>query len=108
MAEMICRKRGRGKTLKLIQECFYRNREDGGNYTYILVADGQRAHWLFNFAKEKQYNIPYPITVNEIMHSGLAGSFIKNLLVDDAEEVLECFIGRGIRVPMLTMRKEEE
>ena len=109
--KVFIRKSGRGKTLKLIQECYYRNREDKGNYTYILVADMKRAMQIRNFARKKGYDIPFPITAPEIIIGKLHGSFIRHLLVDDADDILEQHIrnisnGR-VDIAMMTFTKDD-
>lgn len=101
--EIIYRKPGRGKTTKLLQECIKLNKIPN-NLTYILVADRKRALFLSNFAKQKGYIIPFPITVSEFLE-GMRGTFIRNILIDDAEDVLKVFIGNRFNVPMITMSK---
>ena len=109
MTKLICRKRGRGKTLKLIQECYYRNLKDGKTNTCILVADLHRALWLNDFAKKKKYNIPFPLTVWDIIgRDALRGTTIRHILVDDVEDVLVAMISRaGVDIPTITMTKEK-
>ena len=104
--EIIYRKRGRGKTTKLLQECIKLNRIPN-NLTYILVSDRKRAIWLNNYAKIKGYSIPFPITVYELLSSNMQGSFIRNLLVDDVEDVLKAFVGNRFNIPMMTLTKKE-
>ena len=104
--KLIYRKRGRGKTLKLIQECFYANRRDGGNFTYILTSNKESAHRVFEMARKKGYDIPFPITVGEVKNKGLCGTFIRHLLIDDVEEVLAMFFTeRRIDIPLISMSK---
>ena len=106
MSKLIYRKRGRGKTLKLIQECFYANRKDGGNYTYILTSTKENARRIFDMARKKNYDIPLPICVSEIKSNGLTGTFIRHLLIDDVEDVLGLlFAARRIDIPLITMTK---
>lgn len=107
MSKLIYRKPGRGKTLAIIQHCCYCNRKDGGDYTYILVADKKRALWLSNFAKQKGYNIPFPITVAEVKEYGLRGSYIKHILVDDVEDVLFALVSHRVDIPLITMSKDD-
>lgn len=104
--KLIYRKRGRGKTLKLIQECFYANRRDGGNFTYILTSSKENAHRVFEMARKKGYDIPFPISVWEVKNKSLSGTFIRHLLIDDIEEVLAIlFAERRIDIPLITMSK---
>lgn len=104
--EVIYRKRGRGKTIKLLQECIKLNRIPN-NLTYILVSDRKRAIWLNDYAKRKGYLIPFPISVPEISSCKMQGISIKNLLVDDVEDVLKAFAGNIFNIPMMTLTKKE-
>ena len=104
--KLIYRKRGRGKTLKLIQECFYANRRDGGNFTYILTSTRENARRVFEMARKKGYDIPFPIAVGEVKNRWLSGTFIKHLLIDDIENVLAMFFAeRRIDIPLISMSK---
>lgn len=104
MSKLIYRKRGRGKTLKLIQECFYANRREGGNYTYILTSTKENAKRIFDMARKKKYDIPLPLSVCDVKGTGLRGTFIRHLLIDDIEDVLGMlFAERRIDIPLITM-----
>ena len=107
MTKLIYRKRGRGKTLKLIQACFYANRKDGGNYTYILTSTKENAKRIFDMARKKNYDIPLPICASEVRNK-LVGTFIRHLLIDDVEDVLGMlFTERRIDIPLITMSNYE-
>ena len=103
--KLIYRKRGRGKTLKLIQKCVEMNKEPN-NLTYILVADRKSSLWLSSFAKRKNYNIPFPLTLAEVPIRS-CGTFIRNILVDDVEDILRAITGNRFNISMITMTKEE-
>lgn len=57
---------------------------------YIVTANRIRAKVLFEQAQKLGYNIPNPFTVEDYLRSGkLKGSFIKEILIDDADAVLQ-------------------
>ncbi len=79
----IIKEREAGKTTELIKK----SSETG---YYIIVATRQHARNLFNLAKSMNINIPFPITVEEYFRSDkLHGSYIKNVLIDDVDEILK-------------------
>ncbi|WP_310877054.1 hypothetical protein [Priestia megaterium] len=86
-------RRGCGKTKRLIEI-------SSENNTYIVCADQNRLKHIVNMAKKMGLDIPFPITVSELP---LRGSFIKEVLVDDAEDVLAAFIGRRVKVASTSM-----
>ena len=78
--------RGSGKTATLIKK----SAETGA---YILVATKHQAHAVYKQAKEMEYDIPFPVTVSEII-TGLKyfnDSYIKKygLLIDELQSVLD-------------------
>ena len=92
-------KRQTGKTTKLIEIS-----EKTG--MYILVATRARAYCLANLAREEGKNIPYPVTVEDYIRSGgFRGSFIKSILIDDADAVLNQ-IFKNVDIHTITMSIE--
>lgn len=71
--------RGSGKTTRLIQMAHERN-------LYIICTNQQRVREIMVMAKAMQMSIPFPITVAELP---LHGTYIKKVLVDNVEDVLE-------------------
>lgn len=76
-----------GKTHELIKK-------SSEEWLYIVCATDQQAEHIFSQAKSMNLNIPYPITVDELPLSG--NSSIKEVLVDEIEQVLEMFIQKPI------------
>ena len=76
-----------GKTTQLIKEAA---KKDG----VIVTNSSARANQLFWEARELGLDIRMPITLYDIMRTGLAGSFITSLYIDDAEKTLEALIAR--------------
>lgn len=92
--------RGEGKTKELIQLSHDTN-------TYILVADRSRQREIFSFARDLGITIPNPVTVEDYMRTHFRGSFIKHILIDDADDVLKT-IFYNLIIDAITMRKDDE
>lgn len=81
-----------GRTTELVKLCRKMNEEHGISDTFIVVADMNRAGFVYAEAVKQGYvEMPYPVTAVNIMRK--AGSFYKFALVDDAEAVLQTFLG---------------
>lgn len=90
--------RGEGKTTELIKLSHETN-------TYILVKDRYRQREVAKIAHELNMDIPYPVTIEDyIGTSGFVGSYIKHILIDDAEDVLQAMFSRVI-IDVITMTK---
>jgi hypothetical protein len=79
--------RGCGKTTELIKE-------SSSTWTYIICADSNRARFISRLANDLKINIPYPITASELP---LQGIYLKEVLVDDLEDVLSFLIGKEVK-----------
>ena len=96
--------RGNGKTAKLIRYA--------AKYGYaILVRDKQAAEYVENTARKMGILIRQPITLADLKRSKLRGSFVRGILIDNAEQVLQDMIadytdGRGM-LEGLTITTEE-
>lgn len=96
--------RGNGKTAKLIR--------DASKYGYaILVRDKQAAEYIENTARKMGVLIRQPITLADLKRSKMRGSFVRGILIDNAEQVLQDMIadytdGRGM-LEGLTITTEE-
>lgn len=88
--EVIYKKSGEGKTTELIKRCA----ENGG---YIVSATQARAMFVFQFAKSLGYNIPFPITFDELMHGRYLGKGVRKIYIDDALELIQA-IAKGLEV----------
>lgn len=91
----IIRPRTGGKTTELI-----RVSEETGNY--IVTATRSRAECVAKMAREQGRKIPFPVTLAEYMRSGFRGSFIKHILIDDADGLLQTLF-RGVEIDAITM-----
>lgn len=81
--EVIARGRQAGKTTELIK------RSAATGY-YILTADHIRAEIVAQQAREMGYDIPMPVALSDYTaHRRFQGSYIKNIYIDDADEILK-------------------
>ncbi len=91
--------RGSGKTATLIKK----SAETGA---YILVANKIQADVVFKQAKEMGYDIPFPVTVSEIIDNRIylydRDTKGPGLLIDELETVLHVAFG-GIPIHGATM-----
>lgn len=100
MTEYIIGERQSGKTTELIR----RSAETGA---YILVANKSTASLIFKQAKMNDYNIPYPITIDDML-SCTVNKFVwsKGVLIDELDMILSSlFNGAPIRAVTITQQK---
>lgn len=90
--------RGQGKTTELVKMS---NKE----WKYIVCRDTQRVDVIVKIANKLGLDIPYPITIKELPIR--QGSYIKNVLIDDIEDVLKYIVGRGIDYATTSCEVEE-
>lgn len=93
--------RQQGKTAELIKHS-----AETGNY--ILVHDKNRAAIVAKQAKIMGFDIPYPVTVSEMVNRGhFRGSYIRRdgLLVDDLDLVIRQLFD-GIEINEATVNKD--
>lgn len=89
---MIGGKRACGKTTELIKRA-------SEEFLYIVTVDRHRAHHIAQLARQMELDIPLPVTVQELPLKG----YIKEVLVDDAEDVLTALIGRRVLMASTSM-----
>lgn len=97
MTEYIIGERRSGKTTELIRRSAYTR-------AYILVANKSTASLIFKQAKMNDYDIPYPITIDEVL-SGNIGNYVmsKGILIDELDMILSgLFNGVPIRAATIT------
>ncbi|MGL5766238.1 MAG: hypothetical protein ACRCX8_11420 [Sarcina sp.] len=78
--------RRKGKTTELIKL-------SNKKWIYIICLDRKRAENISNMAMEMNIDIPFPITMEELP---LRSNFIKEVLVDDMEDLLQCLVQKPI------------
>lgn len=91
---MIGGRRACGKTAQLIKKASEDN-------LYILTANRTRVHFLNQLAEQLKLEIPFPVTVDELP---LRSPFIKEILVDDIEDVLRVIIGKPISMASTSLK----
>jgi len=106
--DIIYKKKGSGKTTKLIKECSKMNKRDRGCYTYILVANRDMARNVSDIADKLglRGSVPFPVTVQEMIDIRGKFTYIKHLLVDDLDMCLRQVISNRFDIPLATLRKE--
>lgn len=90
--------RGQGKTSELVKMS---NKE----WKYIVCLNTRRADAIVKIAKKLGLDIPYPITIEELPIR--QGSYIKNVLIDDIEDILTYIVGSGIDYATTSCEVEE-
>lgn len=95
---IIIKGRRAGKTTDLIKL----SAETG---QYILVADFERARSVADLARKLKLKIPYPVTILEAQKYGFQDTFIRTILVDDADDVLQRIL--GVQIAAMTLTKDE-
>lgn len=89
--KIIRRNRGKGKTTELIKL-------SSEKWYYIVCSTKRRAEHIVNMADKMGLDIPFPLTLKELpTHS----PYIRGLLIDDFEEVLQHLVG-GVPIVQCT------
>ena len=91
----IIRPRGAGKSSELIRIAEETN-------AYIIVATRARAVYLAHMAQKQGRHILYPVTLREYEQSRFRGSYIRHVLIDDADAVLEQ-VFKEVTIDAITM-----
>lgn len=100
--EFIVGGRGSGKSTELIK----RSATTG---QYIMVANKQRAKFLFERARRVGLIIPFPVTIHELLDgSTFRSSRIRRdgLLIDDFDDVIAAIFS-GVQINAVTMTERE-
>lgn len=99
MTEYIFGARQSGKTTELIR----RSDETGA---YILVANKSMASLIFKQAKMNGYNIPYPITIDDMLSCTINKSvWSKGILIDELDTILSGLFD-GVPICAATITKQ--
>ena len=91
----IIRPRQAGKSSELIRIAEETN-------AYIIVATRARAVCLADMAQKQGRHILYPVTLREYEQSRFRGSYIRHVLIDDADAVLEQ-VFKEVTIDAITM-----
>lgn len=100
MTEYIIGERCSGKTTELIK----RSAETGA---YILVATKNMASIVSTQAKKAGYNIPYPITIDDLLACNISSTVrSKGVLIDELDLILS-YLCDGVSVHAVTITKRK-
>lgn len=90
--KIICSGRRSGKTTKIIME-------SARTGHYILVSNKTQARYTFKMARDMDLNIPFPITIEELMIYGVDVTVRRQgILVDEGQHILEKVLDSKINV----------
>lgn len=88
--KVIYKEAGKGRTTELV-------RMSSKNWTYIVVPTPDQVRNIVDIAHQEGLDIPYPLTLNEVINNKLKGSSIKEVLIDNADQfVREYFLHHNI------------
>jgi hypothetical protein len=91
--------RGAGKTKLAIKEA-------AKTGSYILCLTRADALRIAKMADDMKLNIRFPVTLDEMLSSKMSTGFVKDLVMDDADRILNGLF-RNHKVHMITMTKEK-
>ena len=91
--------RGKGKTTELIKLA--------NNYNgYIVCMNRDEAFCVSKMAKERDFNINFPITFQELIDGNFHPQGVKKLWIDNVEELLYVLTRHRVKIGAITMDKE--
>jgi hypothetical protein len=97
---IITRSRRAGKTTEAIKLVSKTN-------GYLVVMNKIEAQRVAKQAEEMGLNIRFPITFSELIRDGLRGSFVRNIVIDNTDMLLE-HIFPGLRIDGITINNSGE
>lgn len=96
--KIIIKPRQTGRTTEMIKMAAEHN-------LYIVTTDRMRAHFIAKMARDLGLNILFPITVRELpIHPNRA---TQEVLIDDADQVLEYLVGTRIKAITMEASKND-
>ena len=98
--KVFLKKRREGKTTELVKM-------SAETQTYILTLNRIRVEEIVKTANKLGLLIPYPITLEEYYSTKFRGSYIREILIDDADDILR-EIFNVVKINAITMTKEDE
>lgn len=93
--QKIIKGRGEGKTTELIKMSYKTG-------DYIVVCTEARRKAICEQAKEMGLHIPYPVIFEEYQQCRFRGSFVRKILIDDADDMLR-HIFKEVEIEAITM-----
>ena len=89
--KVICRPRQAGKTTEIIKRA-------ADEFLYIVCINRHEVVRIAAQAKEMGLDIPFPVTIDEVLNGRMQGSRIKGFAVDNADLIIERLISGPVRV----------
>jgi len=100
--KLIYKSKQMGKTTELIEKA-----KKLKGYNLIVCVDRVTAVKVWKIIIEKKYNLPQPISFDELVKGQYYGNHINAFLIDDADKLIQ-YISKGVKVHAVTFNKEVE
>lgn len=98
--KLICKPRRAGKTT----EAIIRAAESGA---YLIVKNRAEAQRISKQAEEMNLKIRFPVTFDELLKGQMQGSFVRNVVIDNADMLLQA-ICPGLEIEAITLNSGED
>lgn len=100
--KLIVGNRASGKTTKAIET-------SAREWKYIIVRDFSETRSIVQKAKEMKLDIPYPITIDELLSYNLKQTSMKvdGIIIDNALDVLQKIINVPITLATINVERED-
>jgi hypothetical protein len=95
--EIKCMPNRTGKTT----ECIKQAHKSGA---YIVVINREEALRVSQYAEEIGCPVRFPVTFQELLKTGMKGSFVRNIVIDNGDMILERLFS-GLKIEMMTVNK---
>ena len=101
--DIIHRPRQAGKTTEIIKRA-------AEEFLYIIVVNRHEADRVFAQAKDMGLDIPFPVTIQELMGSKATGIKVNGVAIDNAELILRHIVESWTLSPVkvMSINKEEQ
>lgn len=88
-----------GKTTEIIKKAH-------ATGSYIVVATRKDAQRISKHAEDLGINIRFPVTWEELVSAGYSTGFVKDIVIDDLDRIIQNLFQQKIH--LVTMTKDEE
>jgi hypothetical protein len=96
---VICKPRRAGKTTDLIKMA-------AQSQAYIVVMHRREAQRIAEQAEEMGLDIRFPVTFEELLQTKMVGSFVRNIIIDNADILLERLLG-NLKIECISLTEED-
>ena len=73
---------------------------------YLIVINREEALRVSKLADAMDKPIRFPVTIEEFLHGGMKGSYVRNLVIDNADEIFNRIFD-GFEIEMITFTGEK-